>query len=556
MSSADTAGLPRTRLPQNPAFVLRGDCDRPVHARQWFEFPGRGDGVPETWCYTDRLSYAAGEKVTLFAISTEALVDVQVRSETLRPALMLELRSVAVAWSDTPESASATGCDWPSVAEFTIGVEWPSGIYRITVRPCTPGAEGQDATHLIVVRPSPGSRPGRLLLVTADATWTAYNDWGGSNHYEGVVDPRSKRFSPHLSTQRPFARGFVTLPPEAPRTVPDRPPPFGAPIRYPHMDWAWRHGYSKKYASAGWASYEKYFAHWAEAQGYALDIATQQDLHHRPDVLDGAACLIHVGHDEYWSWAMRDAVDSYVDRGGRVARFAGNFFWQIRLEQSGRVQTCHKYLAETEDPLRNGPERYLTTNCWEAAVLGRPGHATFGLDGSRGLYAGWGGLAARGPGGFTLYRPEHWAFAGTGLGYGDILGLDGRIFGYEVDGLDYRIEDGLPFPVAKPDLPEGLEILALGLARLREDGGSGPQEGDAFVGDDDARFLARLRFGTDSEDALARADRGSGMIVGFTRGEGHVFHAGTTEWVAGLIRHDPAVEQVTRNVLNRFLERS
>ena len=40
----------------------------------------------------------------------------------------------------------------------------------------------------------------------------------------------------------------------------------------------------------------------------------------------------------------------------------------------------------------------------------------------------------------------------------------------------------------------------------------------------------------------------------FPRGKGIVFHAGTREWVAGLIADDPFVERITRNVLDRFLE--
>ena len=53
--------------------------------------------------------------------------------------------------------------------------------------------------------------------------------------------------------------------------------------------------------------------------------------------------MVFVGHDEYWSWEMRDAVDAYIDSGGHCARFAGNFFWQIRLEGSaGDVQVCYK----------------------------------------------------------------------------------------------------------------------------------------------------------------------------------------------------------------------
>ncbi|WP_236790897.1 N,N-dimethylformamidase beta subunit family domain-containing protein [Amycolatopsis sp. GM8] len=44
-----------------------------------------------------------------------------------------------------------------------------------------------------------------------------------------------------------------------------------------------------------------------------------------PDILAEYDCAAIAGHDEYWTWEMRDAVDSYVDQGGGVARFAGNF---------------------------------------------------------------------------------------------------------------------------------------------------------------------------------------------------------------------------------------
>ncbi len=544
--------LPIERLPQNPTFVLRGGADRPVHQRQWYQLPGRDDGVAECWCYTDALSYGAGDRVEVFASATEPLADLEVRAAVGPGRLMARQKGVALSWADTPENASTDGCGWPAVACFQIGDDWPSGAYWVILRR-RGAAEGQvGARHLIVVRPAGRPAPGRLLLITADATWCAYNDWGGSNHYEGIVDPESNRFAPSLSNQRPWARGFLALPGQAPRTLPERPPPLGAPIAYPFMDWAWQAGYSKKYASAGWASYESLFARWAAEEGYAVDMATQQDLHFRPHVLSGYACVVIVGHDEYWSWQMRDAVDDYVAGGGRVARFAGNFLWQIRLAEEGRRQVCHKYLAHEEDPLRDTDERRFLTGCWEDPVIGRPGHGTFGLDGSWGLYAGWGGMAPRGAGGFTLYRPDHWALAGSGLGYGDVLGAEGRVFGYEVDGLDYRIEGGLPFPQAQGDVPDNLEIIALGLARLRE----GPSEsGDdpGFCGDHDAEFVARMRHGTCDPAALEQVNRGAGMVVGFTKGRGAVFNAGATEWVAGLLRRDAGVVQVTRNVLNRFL---
>ena len=107
-------------------------------------------------------------------------------------------------------------------------------------------------------------------------------------------------------------------------------------VRNPYMEWAHAYGYSKKYASAGWATYERHFARWAEAQGYRIGCATLHDLEDDPALLEGYACIVVVGHDEYWSRSMREAIDDWVERGGRVARFAGNFFWQVRIEDGGR----------------------------------------------------------------------------------------------------------------------------------------------------------------------------------------------------------------------------
>ena len=81
----------------------------------------------------------------------------------------------------------------------------------------------------------------------------------------------------------------------------------------------------QKNASAGWASYERHFAHWAETMGYDLDFALQDELDCDPDRLSGYACVIFIGHDEYWTAGMRDTIDAYFDGGGKVARFAGNF---------------------------------------------------------------------------------------------------------------------------------------------------------------------------------------------------------------------------------------
>jgi len=198
-------------------------------------------------------------------------------------------------------------------------------------------------------------------------------------------------------------------------------------------------------------------------------------------------------------------------------------------------------------------EQKLVSNAWEAPEIGRPGATTFGVNGTRGMYAGLGHCVGRGAGGFTIYRPEHWAFKSAFLGYGDLLGAQSRIFGYEVDGLDHVVRNGLPFATGEDGAPDGLVILALGLAtNQEEDFGLWGEE--RFIADDDARYLAETIYGGLNEETLDRARRGNGMIVHFARGRGEVFTAATCEWVNGLRLGDMQVEQVTRNVLERFCQ--
>ena len=536
--------MPRelVRLKQNPNFVCRGDISRPVHNRQWFEVP-RGDGLPEAWCYTDKLSYGEGDEIRAMGIASSRDAELALFTYGLNTTT-LHSQSLKMSSSETPDDASINGCNWPEVTRIKVEPDWPSCVCRLVINT----SDGGYCEHLVVIRAGKDAEK-RAVLLLADGTWNAYNDWGGSNHYEGTVDSESNRFAAQLSVCRPFAKGLVSLPLDAPRTLSAEPQPEPS-ILYPHMQWAWDNGYSKKYASAGWAMYERPFVLWAEAQGIELDFLSQRDLHQDPTLLDGRPCVICVGHDEYWSWAMREAIDAYVDGGGNIARFAGNFMWQIRISDDGGQQICHKYRSRSDDPYFKSERRHLTTTIWEAPEVGYPGRATFGLDASSGMYAGFGGLAPNGSGGFTIYREDHWAFNGAKLGYGDLLGAQSKIFGYEVDGLRYRIVDGLPFAETVGQLPEDLTILGMGLARMRED--DFEEEEPPFVGDEDAVFIAEVLYESTEEAFLSKVNRGSGMMVHFTKGEGEVFHAGTTEWVAGLVKEDEKVEQVTKNVLRRF----
>jgi hypothetical protein len=519
-----------------------------------YERPGMGGERGELWCYTDSIAYPPGATVRLSVSSTAQRYQLAITRDgaAALPVLSREVRGAR--WQDTPEQCSVVGCGWEPSLEFRIAEDWPSGAYRITLTAQGPDGSELSAHHLFIVRPLAGAKAQRILQVAASATWTAYNTWGGSNHYQGITGPKRNQYATTLSLERPWCRGFVALPDGAPRVPLEVGPPPGAGPRYPHLEWAFANGYSNKYASSGWASYDRHFLRWAESAGFEVDLASQHELHSNPEILDGYPCVVFVGHDEYWTWEMRDAVDHYVERGGHVARFAGNFMWQMRLERGGKAQTCYKYRARAEDPVYRSADPSRTSGSWEATETGRPGALTFGLNATNGLYAGWGACAPRGVRGFPVYRPEHWAFAGTGLCYGDLLGAQGHAFGYEVDGLDYMIRGGLPEPTATSGAPPGLQILALGMASLKEERMDVPPD-ERFLSDDDAKYVAQVLLGDSGDPAVDQVKRGAGMIVCFARGRGEVFHAGSCEWVAALLRRDPMVERVTGNVLSRYLGR-
>ena len=512
----------------------------------WVEVPSE-KGSAAAWCYSDRRAYSPGETVNLHLSSNSPWVTLKIYRDGALPHTVHQTAPLAASFHPLPERVYEVGCQWPVFALWPIPLDVKPGAYVVEVRD---GADAVLCHHLFIVR-AMRKCPDALVLVAATSTWAAYNDWGGANHYFGIHPGTPRGRSPLLSAQRPWARGQVWLPEDAPRSINASRPGKPGPARYEFIEWASLYGFSKYYALAGWASYERPFVVWAEEQGYTVDILTQDDLHHDPEALDGYACAVFVGHDEYWTREMRDNVEAFVEAGGNVARFAGNFMWQIRLENRGERQVAYKYDAAERDPVAASNDITLTS-AWEDPRVGRPGASTFGVNALRGIYGSFGGMAPRGPRGFTVFRPQHWALADTGLGYADLFGDTANIFGYEVDGLDYTFIDGLPEPLGTDGAPPGLQILAMGWATIAEHGR--PQDAYSFMlGDADARFRASLLAPDMSDASVSQHSRGTGMLVHFPKGKGEVFTAASCEWVNGLKLDEYSTVTITRNVLDRFL---
>lgn len=526
-------------------------ADEHWNSQPWYEAPREDPHVPEVYTYTDAISYDPGDEVTFHSSATAKTWRLQIYRDGSEPEMLHEADALAGVFAPTPADAYRNGCKWPVSYRLKLPSNLRSGFYRV-VSSCERANGARFVQHhFFVVRPTGAARRGRILMILPTATWTAYNDFGGANHYFGVEGENQDQASPVLSLERPWTRGVVWLPAGAPRICADPEPEMGDAPRYPMKEWAFANGFGQYYAAAGWAQFDRHFVLWAEKEGYELDMITQTDLHYRPELLDAYPCVTIVGHDEYWTWEMRDAVERYVERGGRLARFGANFLWQIRLADEGKRQVCYKFKAAHNDPVAGTDKAHLLTTAWEDRHVRRPGASTVGVNGVHGLYASWGGFAPNGQKGFTVYRPEHWAFAGTGLHYADIFGDKQRIFAYEVDGLDYTFRHGLPYPVAVEGQPETIQILAMAPAVLAED----EPQGDGFryyVRGSDHEGLVECVTGEITPEGLARYKYGSGMIVHMTRGKGEVLTAATCEWVMGLKRGDPFTQRITRNVLDRF----
>ena len=350
---------------------------------------------------------------------------------------------VAVGPQEIPPDADAFGCDWPVIASFAVDASWPSGYYEIVM-----AIDGQpDAVAFVVVRSAlPTGRP---LLVLSTNTWNAYNDFAGTNIYTGGT---------HASFARPLAPGYLRKPggPGSRVAVVDPPDPR----MRTHVGYIRNNGFSGWAGSAGWPSWEWPFVRWAEANGIQVDYAVNADLELIPEILGGRRLYLSVGHDEYWSWGMRDTVEAFIASGGNAAFLSGNVcFWQVRLEDDGRTMVGYKQQFE-RDPVYGTARQDRLTSIWSDALIGRPENTMTGLSFNRGGYHRIGMSVGNGAGGYTVHRPEHWLFDGTGITRGDLLGAPSTVVGYECDGCDMQLVDGVPVPTGVDSCPTDTLVLA------------------------------------------------------------------------------------------------
>jgi hypothetical protein len=236
------------------------------------------------------------------------------------------------------------------------------------------------------------------VVLNAVTTWQAYNAWGGYSLYHGPTGAFADR-----------AR-VVSF---------DRPYDFGD-------------------GAADFTGNEAPLIMLAERLGLPLAYATDVDLHADPHLLDGARAVISLGHDEYYTPAMREALTAARDHGVNIAFLGANAVYRrIRLTPSPigphRVEAGYKVAAE--DPLLGVDDAQITAN-WPSPPRADPESSlTGGMYQCNPVHAD-----------LVVGNPGHWLFAGTGTTTGDrIPGL----IGSEYDRVD----------IAK-ETPKLIEVLA------------------------------------------------------------------------------------------------
>lgn len=483
--------------------------------------------------YCGRHSYTAGDTVEVHVSTRSSSFDLKVVRDGADVTHVASFPKIEGRFYPDPPNVVADGCGWPVALSFQVGPGWRSGFYRLELR--TP--EGGFAETFFVVRARVPTAP--ILWVIETNTWVAYNSYGGANTYSSQGSTYLGG-APRVSLLRPLPRGFLGVESEMPRL-----------INMQEFE-AWRTGgnYDFWCGGASWAARGQVFARWLELEGYDVDYAVSSDLH-IPGLLDDYRVMLSVGHDEYWSWEMRDAVESFISRGGHVAFLTGNTaYWQVRLENDGTQMVAYKAAVE-QDPVMGTAEERRHTGLWSNAKTKRPENLMTGLSFTRGGYSSIAGAVPEAAGAYTIYRPQHWALAGTGLSYGDALGLEHKVIGYENDGCEFQFHNGLPYPTGRDGTPTNFEIIGLAPSRLfdQETAPEGFYPEGALP---DLDLVALQLDGRIDDETLARYRHGHAIMGSYVSpGGGIVFNAGTTDWVQVL--QDEQIAQITRNILNRMI---
>jgi N,N-dimethylformamidase len=249
-------------------------------------------------------------------------------------------------WRETPEQFAAIhctadsldDCGWTMQSAWTVPGGARSGCYAARVV----AVDGAEDWIPFFVRPAIGAPTARVLFVASSATYFAY---GNSRFW--WEDPIQEIAQDRLVELGPEEQYLVTHPELAPSNYDlhlDGSPVVFSSRHRPNLFMRPGHSRGESYAA------DLYLIRWLEHLGLDYDVATDEDLHFdgRP-LLDGYPVVLSGTHPEYLSIAMFDAMQDWVEQGGRYVYTGGNGYtscvtwsverpWLMENRTTGRMR--------------------------------------------------------------------------------------------------------------------------------------------------------------------------------------------------------------------------
>ena len=327
--------------------------EKPGSAPSSWQINGAGDATIQG--YATSMSVNKGETVR-FKIKTPASsyhIDIfrlgyyqgngaRLQQANVRPTATLPQTQPACL---TDTSTGLIDCgNWGVSASWAVPSTAVSGIYIARlVRDDTGGA----SQIPFVVRDD--GRPSDMLLKTSDATWQAYNLYGGNDLYRCDAfcppgNPGGYKGAFQVSYNRPFDG---TLPGDGGRSY------------------------------LFYAEYQ--MLRFVERNGYDVTYTSQADVARDAVELRNHRLLVSSAHDEYWSAPERTNFEAARDAGVNLAFFSGNeVFWKTRWGGStDGSNTPFRTLTTYKDTHFQAPTDPLDwTGTWRDPRFARPGQAT------------------------------------------------------------------------------------------------------------------------------------------------------------------------------------
>ena len=268
--------------------------------------------TPSTAYHIDilRLGYYGGDGARLIA-------------SDIKPSVSLPQSQPAC---DTSSSTGEIDCgNWAVSASWTVPSTAVSGLYIAHLVRDDSKDPGGDSQIMFVVRNDASHSD--ILLQTSDATWEAYNDYGGNSLYTCTVDcppgnPLAYKAAYAVSYNRPFDGALTT-----------------------------DDGASDPY----YAEYQ--LIRWLEMNGYDISYTNEAEVDSNGALLKNHKVFISSGHDEYWSAGQRANVQAALAAGVNLAFFSGNeIFWKTRWGPSiDGSNTAYRTLITYKETHFNAP---------------------------------------------------------------------------------------------------------------------------------------------------------------------------------------------------------